>query len=130
MFWAQALLSFALWVAFGVVRMRNSTHWRDRAKQVSPAKRGIQAAAAFLLAVVVLFGPLTLIATLGGLTKSGFTLWAWLVLTAAGLAFVALQTWGTALLVLSAQDSVTQARLNTSGKPESIGTSSDEDAPR
>ena len=126
MFWAQALLSFGLWVAYGVVQARRASRIRAWARQVSPALRGLWAAGLFLGGAGVMFGSLFSLAARNGITPLGIAGWGWIVLSLAGLVFVHAQTLAMALLVVSAQEAVTQGRAPASENSELQGIPSDE----
>ena len=119
MFWAQALVSFGLWVAYGVVQARRASRIRQWARQVSPALRGLWAAGLFLGGAGIMLGALFSLAARNGITPQGIAIWGWAVLSLAGLAFVHAQTLAMALLVVSAQEAVTRERVAASEKTES-----------
>lgn len=126
MFWAQALVSFGLWVAYGIVQARRASQIRLWAKQVSPTLRGLWAAGLFLGGAGIMFGALFSLAARKGITNQGIAMWGWAMLSLAGLVFVHAQTLAMALLVVSAQEAVTQGRASASENTELQGISSDE----
>jgi len=128
-FWAQALSSFGLWIAYGVYQSRRSAKVRAWAQRFSPASRGLAAAGLFLTAALVMFGGLMAIITGKGLGPSGLAGWAWLLVVCVGLVFVHIQTLAMALLVVSAQEAVTRERRDASETSTRQGISSDEAPP-
>jgi hypothetical protein len=123
-FWAQALTSFGLWVAYGVFQARRAARVREWARAVSPALRGFWAAGLFLGGAALMLMGLLGIAAGKGISPSGLQAWAWLALSGVGLAFVHAQTLAMALLVVSAQEAVTRERAAASETSESPRNSS------
>lgn len=129
MFWAQALLSFGLWVVYGVVQARRAARIRAWAKGVSPTLRGLWAAGLFLGGAGLMLGALLSMAARNGISPQGIAPWAWILLSLAGVAFVHAQTLAMALLLASAQPTVTSERAAASERTELKGTPPDEASP-
>jgi hypothetical protein len=84
------------------------------------SRRGLLAAALFVVAAMVLLGGLGLVLQRGGFTSNGMTPAAWIIVTLLGLAFIHAQTMATAMLVTLVQPGVTNEP-----DPTSINRTSD-----
>jgi len=113
-FWLQGGLCFFIWIAYGVIQTRRSKEIRTWAKSIPQARRGLLAAAVMLGAVVLIFAVLNIALLYNGFGAHGMTIPTWIGVACFGLAFVHGQTLATALLVTSAQESVTAGRIEAS----------------
>jgi len=125
-FWAQAAVSFLIWIGYGVYQGRRSAQVRAWSRSVSRSSRGLQAAGLFLVGGAALVGGLYATWAGNGLTDSGFAAWAWGVITVAGLILVHTQTLGLALMVTAAQEAVTAERAEAS---RAVGTDDEAASP-
>jgi hypothetical protein len=105
--WLQGGIAFAVWIAYGVFQNRRSDAIRAQVDSIPRSRRGLLAAALFVVAAMVLLGGLGLVLQRGGFTPQGMTPLAWGIVTLLGLAFVHAQTMATAMLVTLIQGSVT-----------------------
>lgn len=105
--WLQGGLSFVIWIGYGVIQNRRSNRIRQDVGRMPRSQRGLLGAALFVVGAMVLIGGLAIIQQNGGFTNSGMTLFAWLAVSALGLAFVHAQTMGMAMLVSLVQENVT-----------------------
>lgn len=126
MFWAQAILSFVIWVAYGIRFARRGAQVKAWALAKSPSKRGITAGGLFLLGMVALFGAMMAAAAAKAVRPDGIVLWAHLLITLAGLGLVHAQMLAMALLITAPQPTVTPDLASASASLESTGNLTDE----
>jgi NhaP-type Na+/H+ or K+/H+ antiporter len=118
MIWAQGLLSFGVWVAYGYVRARGSDTLRRQLAQKPRRRRALLGGAYMLGSVTILFLGLMGIALAGGMPPGSMLPWGWVSMTILGLVFVHGQTQGAACLISLIQDPVTSAVLKPSTSAE------------
>jgi uncharacterized membrane protein len=99
MIWIQGLTCFAIWIAYGYVRSRNSEQLRLRLAQIPRQKKALAGAGLMLLGAAILFATLVASYAMGGFTPMGMTLPTWLLVAVAGLGFVHAQMMAMAMLV-------------------------------
>ena len=128
MIWLQGGTCFALWIAYGVLQNRRGLAIKAWAEAIPRAKRGLMAAAIMLGAMVPIFIVLNLALQHGGFSNNGMAPVVWLSVAIFGLAFVHGQTLATALLVISAMESVTATRLEAS-RTQTIQENDQHEAP-
>ncbi|HZH97654.1 MAG TPA: hypothetical protein VEX38_01670 [Fimbriimonadaceae bacterium] len=107
--WTQGLVSFAVWIAYGVVQWRRSSKIYTRVSSIDRQKRITGGAVLMLLGALVLLGGLYSVELLGGFTRTGMTPLGWLLVTLVGLAFIHSQTVAAAMLVSLVGPTVTEA---------------------
>ncbi len=108
MFWFQGLVSFALWIGYGVFQSRRSEKIRVKLTAIPRGKRGLMGAITMILGASALFGTLLGTYALGGFGLNGMTILAWIAISIGGLFFVHSQTMSMAILVtLMAEPGVT-----------------------
>jgi len=112
--WLQGGISFLFWIAYGVVQNRRSGSVRAWALSVPRRRRTLIAVIWMFLSIALIFAVLTLCLHLNGFSNNGMTPIVWVVVTVFGVIFVHGQTMATALLVATAQESVTVARTESS----------------
>ena len=122
----QSLVCFVFWVAYAVAQTRRSTAIRTWAFAIPRTRRGLMAAALFLVPSGLLLCLLLTIAAQHGIKPDGMQPWAWLVILVGGLGYVHAQTLATALLVSLAHEAVTTPTLGPSDLPNSQGNNTDE----
>jgi hypothetical protein len=106
MFWLQGLVSFAIWIVFGIVYSRRSRHIRAYLFAQSRGRRVAIGAISMIGGSALLFGTLVALHATGGFTSHGMTPLSWLLITGAGLVFVYSQTLAMAVLVTLVMDGV------------------------
>lgn len=112
MLWAQSLVSFALWVGYGIFIWR-----RLRARPGGlPINRVWGGPLLLLLGVGLLAAGFAAAEALGGVWEDRLTLPAWAAVTLFGAGFVHCQTVGAAWMAGAAQPSVTSRHSPTSSK--------------
>jgi hypothetical protein len=99
MFWLQGLVSFALWIGYGIMQSRRSPAIKAKLVSMPRHKRALNGALLMVGGGAVLFAVLLAVYALGGFTRVGMSLWAWFAISAAGLLFVHGQTMSMAMLV-------------------------------
>lgn len=99
MLWIQALVSFALWIAYGVVLARLAPSMRKTFSGQSRRRRTVLGPVLMVLGAVLLLVGIGGIGALRGLGPTGLKPWAWLVLTVIGLGFVHAQSVASLLMI-------------------------------
>lgn len=118
MIWTQGLLSFCVWIAYGVLRSRGSKALRVRLGLLSRNQRTTRGIAWLVGSMAAFFVGLSVVVMAGGMPKGGMTPGGWIAITLLGLGFVHGQTQGTALLVSLVQEPVTSRAAEPSGTQE------------
>jgi hypothetical protein len=118
--WAQAGVSFLVWIAYGIVQARRSEEIRVRVFAMPRNARTVRAVSLMLGGVVFLGLGLAVVQALGGVTRDGMTLWGWVLVTGVGLVFVHAQAMSMALLVSLALESVTERAPRTSSQESAL----------
>jgi protein-S-isoprenylcysteine O-methyltransferase Ste14 len=108
------LVCFALWVGYGILMARRSASIRRKALTVPRSRRAVVGAAWMLGGMVLLFGILAALPSLGLASAGRIQPAGWAVAALAGLGFVHAQTMGMAQLVLLAQEAVTSQKEQAS----------------
>lgn len=103
MLWAQGLVSFVVWILYGVFQTRRLAQVRAAVERVPRSRRGCLGALILLVAAGTLFGGLIGITAMGGFAGGGMTALGWLLVTLLGLGFVHAQTMAVAMLATLAQ---------------------------
>jgi hypothetical protein len=121
MFWLQVGISFAVWI--GAAFFVKSKTDRIKAWMVlrPTGTRKVMGTVGFVIAIVVLAGILTPIAGSDGIGKDGLALWAWLLVTAAGLLFTLIQAISAAAILSLLFQGETNELPDTSEPHESPG---------
>jgi hypothetical protein len=127
--WVQALSCFALWIVYGVFQSKRSDAIRARISRLSRTARAWLGALLMVGGAVIMIAAGLLMESLKGFTPKGMTMTGWLVIAAAGLAFVHAQTMAFAMLVSLAYDSVTNGPRPPSDQRNDKGTNQDEASP-
>jgi len=106
MFWVQGLVSFAIWIVFGIVYSRRSRQIRAYLLSRTRPQRVALGAMSMIGGSALLFGTLVGLHAMGGFTIKGMTLVSWILITVAGLVFVYSQTLAMAVMVTLVSDGV------------------------
>lgn len=101
MFWAQALLCFAVWVGFGLLLFLRASQLRSWLMARSRNARMVIGVVGLIAGGFILTGGLYAVASYGGMQEGVLTPWAWLAVGVLGLPFVASQVVGAAALLLA-----------------------------
>ncbi|HMS53765.1 MAG TPA: hypothetical protein PKA27_00055 [Fimbriimonadaceae bacterium] len=112
MFWAQAIGSLVVWLGVALLFRRWVEPMRAKLRAVTRPKLIILGAVAMLTGPAVLFGGL--FAASSGLHPTHMEVWAWVLITALGAAFVALQGLGAAIIAQLVFGQVTDSPPSTS----------------
>ncbi len=115
----EALLCFAVWLAYGIVQMRRSHLIRASVGRIPRTRRVLLGAGAMLGGVMLFFAFLALLPSLGLVVQGRILPGGWLLAALVGLAFVHAQTVGMAMLISLAYESVTSEQAGTSVPKES-----------
>ncbi len=118
MIWLQGGLCFLIWLGYGVFQMRRAQEVRTWSVSIPRSKRGLLAAGLLVGSIIPIFAALTFSLKLNGFGPNGMKPIVWIAAALLGLLFVHGQTLATALLVTSAQESVTEARREASSTQE------------
>jgi hypothetical protein len=116
--WPQALLSFLVWLAYGVWMRRRSDALRARLAGMSRARRVFLGSAGLVLSAFGLLAGLVAVSAMGGLREGALTPWAWLAVTVLGLGFVHMQVLGAAAMISLVQDRETHRPEPPSESPK------------
>lgn len=125
----QGVVSFGIWILYGVFLSRRSLQLRQRVQRMSRTVRGIRGGMTMIGALVILLGGFTGISLAGWMTPKGFTPLGWLAATLFGLAFVHAQTMSMAMLVSLAVPDVTSPAPGASVPNETARTEDHENVP-
>ncbi|HVL38466.1 MAG TPA: hypothetical protein VM328_03650 [Fimbriimonadaceae bacterium] len=98
MFLAQVALMFALWLGYGLLQWRRSQTIQQAMMEICRKRRAVYGPLLLLAGVAAMAGGFAVVQAMGGLTREGLTIVAWLVLALSGLLFVHLQTIGAAMM--------------------------------
>lgn len=112
MFWLQALLCFALWIAYGIWQMRRSSGLRAKLERIPRTKRALLGVGLMLGGAGVLFFALVLGHAFGGFSGAGMSTLTWISVAVCGLAFVYAQTLSMAILVTLAYEGAVTSSQN------------------
>lgn len=115
MFWTQALISFAVWIAYGVVMSRLYAKRRPKVVNGSRRKRTLLGPVLMLVGAVMLLSGIFALYETHGIGPNGMTSWAWIWLTTFGLLFVQIQVLASLVMV----------SLATETEPPGTGHTSD-----
>ena len=101
----QASISFAVWILYGILLARRASRPEAKLKKLSRHSRAVLGPLLMMGGGAVLLGAIALVATLHGIGGNSLTIWAWLVITAGGLAFIHMQSRAALLMVSLAIES-------------------------
>lgn len=104
MIWLQTLPAFAIWLAYIFLRRKWTQQSRERYARLPRYARIARMLASIFASVAILFGGIFVSAKVGWCDTEGLTVPGFLVITAAGLAFIHLQMLATALTLSLALD--------------------------
>lgn len=116
--WAMSLISFALWIGYGVFQARRSSEIRDRVSRVPRSRRVLIGAGLMILGIAALFVALMAIQSLGAFSGKEMTIPGWLGATFGGLMCVHCQTLAMAMLVSVALEPVTNPHRPSSSSTD------------
>jgi hypothetical protein len=115
---AQCVVSFAIWIAFGVARWIKREGMRAKIDAMPRTRRVLGGAAMMILGAAWLLGGMLAIQSLNGIQQGALALWAWLAVTLVGLGFVWAQTEAVAMMVSVVLENDTNGRPESSNKQE------------
>jgi hypothetical protein len=116
---AQCILSFLIWIAFGVLWRRRVARSDFRHAGLSRGTVAFRGAGMLVYGAVWLLGGLFVVQAFGGLTPTGLKPWAWTLVTVAGIEFVRAQMVAVAKMVDLVSDKDTHRKFESSNMQES-----------
>ena len=113
----QVGLCFVLWMGLVIVVGLNARRLRPFLQNMSRRLRIAAGPVLMILGAGALLGGLGLIAAFHGLTQSGLTPWAWLLVALIGIVFVGLQAMSSLMMVsLASENEPTGSRQASEGR--------------
>lgn len=111
---AQCVVSFAVWIAYGVWWWRGKDRIRQGMTSLPKSRRAVFGALLMAIGGVWLLAGLLAIQAFSGMNRDGLKWWAWIAVTFVGLGFVAAQTRAAALMASAAFESDTPSPAESS----------------
>lgn len=95
----QAFVSFLIWILYGSLQARRAPALRPRLAALSRSRRALLGPVLMIGGASALLGAIAIVSAFNGLSPTGLKLWAWAIVTLAGLVFVHAQSLAAVMMV-------------------------------
>ena len=112
--WGQSFAALVVWLAYGWQQGKGQDALRARLNQRSRTQLVRNGSLGFIFSAVILLSGLWAIASAGGLTPNGLTVWGWVAVVLVGLVFVHFQVLAAASMITLVQQSETTTPVQPS----------------